>query len=105
METKNVEEPGVRDQRDDPAMKRAVQVRAQLKVNVKMFSFLCIVIKIVYEKFRFLESLFLYRNLIHFAKEVEGENPKKNSQKLKQLKIPCPSSFLIVFLKGTNLKP
>ena len=61
-----------------------------------MFSYLCIVpFKIVYEIFDFLESLFLYLNLIHFGKKVEGENPKKNSQKLKTVK-----EFLPFFLLG-----
>ena len=69
-----------------------------------MFSFLCIVFKIVYEKIDFSESLFLYLNLIHFAKKVEGENPKKNSQKLKTVKDSLPLFLLDRISQGHQSK-
>ena len=57
-----------------------------------MFSFHCI---IVHEKLTFESRSVFYLSLIHFAKKVEGEDPKNNSQKLKTDK-----DFLPLFLLG-----
>ena len=57
-----------------------------------MFSFHCI---IVHENLTFESRSVFYLSLIHFAKKVEGEDPKNNSQKLKTDK-----DFLPLFLLG-----
>ena len=57
-------------------------------------------------KFDFLESLFADVNLMHFAKKKRRRRPKeKLSKAKKKIKVSCPSSFLVVIVKDTNLKP